>query len=77
MKKQKVFKVDGEENTQKTKTKVQSSKSGKSSSTDFKIFMADEKAGQSFYRGRSPRGAVQKIAVYNLLPGFRVLSIPK
>ena len=26
------------------KTKVQSSKSGKSSSTDFKIFMADEKA---------------------------------
>ena len=59
------------------KAKVQSSKSGKSSSTDFKIFMADEKAGQSFYRGRSPRGAVQKIAVYNLLPGFRVLSIPK
>ena len=39
--------------------------------------MADEKAGQSFYRGRSPRGAVQKIAVYNLLPGFRVLPIPK
>ena len=30
------------ENTQKAK--VQSSKSGKRSSTDFKIFMADEKA---------------------------------
>ena len=74
-KRQKVFMTDGEK-TQK-KTKVESSKSGKISSTGFKIFMADEKAGQSFYRGRSPRGAVQKIAVYNLLPGFRVLSIPK
>ena len=70
-KRQKVFMTDGE------KTQKKSCKSGKSSSTDFKIFMADEKAGQSFYRGRSPRGAVQKIAVYNLLPGFRVLSIPK
>ena len=41
MKKQKVFMAYGE-NTQKAK--VQSSKSGKRSSTDFKIFMADEKA---------------------------------
>ena len=65
------------EKKHKKKQKVESSKSGKISSTCFKIFMTDEKAGQSFYRGRSPRGAVQKIAVYNLLPGFRVLSIPK
>ena len=27
-----------------------------------------KKQGQSFYRRRSPGGAVQKIAVYNLLP---------
>ena len=41
MKKQKVFMANGE-NIQKAK--VQSSKSWKRSSTDFKIFMADEKA---------------------------------
>ena len=33
-----------------------------------------KKQGQSFYRRRSPAGAVQKIAVYNLLPKARILS---